>query len=69
MSNIDRSLIFTALLDLSPEFRVKEVGAGASVIADIQTAWDADRTYTDLYAFVRVWLADNPGAVAAAVAR
>lgn len=56
---MERSLIFTALLHLSPEFGRMTSVDGAAMITQIQEAWRADRS-TDLYSFTKDWLETNP---------
>lgn len=55
-----RSIVFTALLDLSPEFCRMESRAGSEVVTQIADAWHKDTSNTDLFAFVKAWLLTHP---------
>ena len=56
---MERSVIFTSLLDLSPEFGKLPRRDGERIVTKAHEAWKASSA-TDMHAFVRSWLAKNP---------
>lgn len=52
---LDRSAMFSALLDLSPEYRKLDTRVGERVTTSALEAWYRDPG-TDMYAFARTWL-------------
>jgi hypothetical protein len=56
---IDRSLAFTALLDLDPAFGPMEQGKGSERITAFLADWHGSG-HTDMYAYAREWIAAHP---------
>lgn len=58
MSEMDRSVIFTCLLQ-DEDFKRLEMHEGSAVVTTVTEAWQAS-TETDMFLFVERWLEDNP---------
>ncbi len=66
MRDLDRTLAFTALLDLSPAFRELSLDAGSGTITrflDEYYEWLDGRPFVagrdDIYSYAKLWLKDN----------
>lgn len=59
MALLDRSVVFSCLLDLSPEFGALTAREGSEVITRVVEAWRAKTEQTVLYEFVRQWLTEH----------
>lgn len=57
---MDRSVVFSALLHLSPEFGRLPVEASLPLITEVVSAWQKATGETDLYEFTKRWLAQHP---------
>lgn len=57
---IDRSLAFTALMDLDAGFRARPVAEGRKDIDALLEAWYAQDSIRNLWAFAKHWLSVTP---------
>lgn len=57
---LDRSAMFTALLDLDPGFGPLDSEQGRLRVSAALADWYADETATDMYVFARDWSAPHP---------
>lgn len=57
---LDRSAMFTALLDVDPGFGPLEAEKGRLRVSAALTDWYADEHSDDMYAFARDWSARHP---------
>lgn len=58
MPEIDRSLIFTCLLE-NEDFKRLDMFEASDVVTEVVTAWQASKE-TDMGLFVQRWLEDHP---------
>ena len=54
-SDLDRSTMFTILLDVSPKFGAMSTAQGRHVVTEALAAWD-DSTAVDMYRFTVEWI-------------
>lgn len=59
-SLLDRSVIFSVLLDISPEFGALTSREGSEVVTRVVEAWRKKTEPISLYDFTQQWLAEHP---------
>lgn len=56
--DMDRSTMFTCLLDLSPKYGAMESRDGSKVVTAALAAW-YDSTHINMYEFTKGWIREN----------
>lgn len=57
-SQLDRSTMFTCLLDLSPKYGQLDTKVGERITTEALASW-YDSTATNMYEFVKIWIREN----------